>query len=228
MIIKIAVNLYGIIIILSIFISAFYIAKSLKKEGYKDRNIYLYFMMYISFALVFGKIFTLVTNQSAANLLTAGLSAYGGLIGVILAAIIFEKILPMNNEIIKYTIISLPLTYALTKIACFITGCCGGIPYEGFLYVIYPQGLNIPQFPIQIIETIVFLVVFLVCHKLRKNKNVLYITIIAGAIIKFLLDFLRYDHITKIITINQIFSVLLVLITIMVLIYQNITKKQKI
>ena len=222
---KINFPIYGIIIIISVVIGMLYVLISLRKDNYKDKNILLYFLMYIAFSIVLGKMFTIITNPNINNFLTAGLSSYGGLVGVILAAIIFEKILPTNNKIIKYSIISLPLVYGLTKIACFIVGCCYGIPYSGILSVTYTHGLNEPLFPIQITETIVFLIIFIICHKLHNNKNIIYIVIILVSITKFLLDFLRYEHLQKIITVNQIFSIILLIGTIIIWIINNKTKK---
>ncbi len=123
----------------------------------------------------------------------------------------------------------MPLVYGISKIACFLSGCCGGIPYNGLFYVIYPRGLNIPQFPIQIVEALISLIIFLICHKLRNNKNIAYITLILIAIVKASLDFLRYDHLTIKITTNQIFSIVLILITILIYEYQKmkITKNRK-
>ncbi|MBQ8131649.1 MAG: prolipoprotein diacylglyceryl transferase [Bacilli bacterium] len=220
--------IYGIIIILSVLIGMLYVYFSLKKENYTDKNIRLYFFLYITFSFVLGKLFTQITNPNTKNFFEAGLSAYGGLVGVLLAAYTFEKILPTDNKIIKYSIISLPLIYGLTKIACFIVGCCYGIPYNGIFSVTYTDGLNKPLFPIQIVETIVFLVIFYICNKQRNNKNIIYITIVLVSIFKFLLDFLRYDHVTKIITVNQIFSIMLLIGTIIVfLINKNVVRGEK-
>ena len=126
------------------------------------------------------------------------------ILDVVIAAIVFEKILPINGKIIKYTILSLPLVYGLSKIACFIVGCCGGIPYEGLLKVKYAHALNIWQFPIQFVETIVFLLIFVFGQYLKNNKNINYIVLFLVSIFKFLLDFFRYDHINILITKNQI------------------------
>lgn len=214
---------YGIILLISIIISLFYIYRMLKKENIKDKNIYLYILLYGLFAIVFGKFYTMITSNEY-NILKAGLSSYGGLIGVILASIIFEFIVPTNKKIIKYTIISLPLTYGIGKIACFIAGCCYGIPYNGLFNVVYKDGLNIPLFPIQITETIVFIMIFIICNKLRNNKNIIYITIFISTIAKFLLDFLRYEHINKLITTNQVFSIIVIIAIIVLLIIKKLKK----
>lgn len=214
---------YGIILLISIIISLFYIYRMLKKENIKDKNIYLYILLYGLFAITFGKFYTMITSNEY-NILKAGLSSYGGLIGVILASIIFEFIVPTNKKIIKYTIISLPLTYGIGKIACFIAGCCYGIPYNGLFNVIYKDGLNIPLFPIQITETIVFIMIFIICNKLRNNKNIIYITIFISTIAKFLLDFLRYEHINKLITANQIFSIVIIIVLLIMVIIKKLKK----
>lgn len=217
---KIKFPFYGIIIVLSIIIGMLYIYINVKKTGYKDKQVLLYFIMYISFAFVFGKMYT-VFAYGDVSFLYAGLSAYGGLVGVVVASIIFEKILSVDGAIIRYTILSLPLVYGLSKVACFIVGCCGGIPYDGIFKVKYIDMLNVWQFPIQIVETIVFLLIFVFCHQLRKSKNINYIVLILVSIFKFLLDFLRYDHIGILFTRNQIFSGILLLIVVIVYIYNN-------
>lgn len=214
---KINFPFYGIIIVLSIFIGMFFIYYNLKKEGQNNKQILLYFIMYIAFAFICGKMYT-VFAYGEGNILTAGLSAYGGLIGVVVASIIFEKIIPTDKKIIKYTILSLPLVYGLSKIGCSIAGCCGGIPYDGIFKIKYVHALNIWQFPVQITEVIVFILIFVICMLIKNNKNISYIVLILVSIFKFLLDFLRYDHINILITRNQIFSIILFIITIIVFI----------
>ena len=217
---------YGIIIFLSIFIGIYYIYHNIKKEGCNNKQVLMYFIMYIPFAIICGKMYTIFAYGDS-NIITSGLSAYGGLIGVVIASIIFEKILPVDGKIIKYTILSLPLVYGLSKIACAVAGCCGGIPYEGIFKVKYVNELNIWQFPTQITEALVAIIIFIICHKLRKNKNINYIVLILVAITKFSLDFLRYDHINIAITKNQIFSIILLIITIITYIINKIGERNE-
>lgn len=214
--------LYAIFLLLSITIGMIYIYKNIKKETNNKQIIY-YFFMYLSFAIICGKMYT-VLAYGKDNILTAGLSSYGGLLGVVVAAIIFEKIIPTSNKIIKYTILSLPLVYGISKIGCAIVGCCGGIPYTGILKIKYIYGLNIWQFPIQIIESVVFLIIFFICKKIKNNKNINYIVLILVSITKFILDFFRYDHINIIITKNQIFSIIILIITISLYLLKKIKK----
>ena len=204
--------IYGIIILTSIITGMIYIFFKLKENNNTSKEIFYYFIIYLTFAFLGGKMYTiLVYYQVNLNLFTAGLSAYGGLIGVVIGSIIFEKMFYCKKEIIKYTVLSLPLVYGLTKIACFISGCCNGIPYNGIFSVVHKDGINIKQFPIQIVETIVFLLLFYVCNKNKNKKNITYITLLLTFIFKFILDFLRYEHIKIFLSRNQIVSILLII-----------------
>lgn len=202
---------YGIIIVLSILIGNLYVYLNTKKKLKFDQFI-LYFMLYIVFAFYFGKLYTYLVYNTG-NFFTAGLSSYGGLFGVIISAIIFEKFFPTNKDIIRYSIISLSLVYGISKIACFISGCCGGIPYSGILKIKYVDALNIWQFPIQLVEVITSILIFIICNIFRNNKNINYISLILIVVLKFFLDFLRYDHVKILISRNQIFSIVVLIIT---------------
>lgn len=216
---KIDFPIYGLILLLSILVGFLYIFLSLKKEKYKDKNIYLFYILALIMIVFLANTYTQITENTTK--MFAGLSSYGAALGLIFSAIIYEKISPSNNRITKYSILALPLIYGISKIACFIVGCCYGIPYSGPFHIIYKDGLNIPLFPVQIVETISFIILFLILNKYKSNKNIIYITIILSAILKFLLDFLRYIHIEKLITANQIFSIVMIVITVVIYILKE-------
>ena len=196
--------IYYVMILLSLIISLIYIFKALKENNINI--IYNYSLLYMISAFIFGILFTLISHLPKIEI---GLTSYGCGIGVIILSLILRKYLNIN-DLFKYTIISLPLTYSIAKIGCFFTGCCVGIPYSGILSITYIDKSNISLFPIQLLETIVFFIVFLICNKLKNKKNIIYITLIMCSICKLLLDFLRYEHIYKPITINQIISILII------------------
>ena len=131
---------------------------------------------------------------------------------------------PQKNIYLKYAIISLPLIYSIGKIGCFLTGCCYGIEYNGIFSVTYTNELNIPLFPIQALESIVFMIIFLILNTIKKNKQIISITLIICASSKFILDFLRYDHMKTMITKNQIISIIVIIIGIILIIKKNFKK----
>ncbi len=214
--------IYGMMIILSIFLGMLYVYLNIKEEIKKDNRILLFFVLVFPFTIIFGIYFTMLVSLDFTKI---GLSSYGGLIGLILSALLFEKILPCNNKIIKYTILSLPLIYGISKIGCLFAGCCYGIPYNGPLNISYPFRDIYNVFPIQLVETITFLITFFILNRFKDNKNIILITIITGATLKSLLEFLRNSHINQIISANQIFSILLVVITIIIIIIRKNKKK---
>lgn len=197
--------IYGTIILLSLIISLFYIVVSIKEKNYLI--IYFYIVTYITSSIIFGIIFNIIIN----NKIELGLSSYGCALGVLLTALIFKKYI---KDIQSITIKSLPLTYAIGKIACLLSGCCIGIPYKGILSITYTK-YNLEVFPIQLLETIVFLIIFILFNK---KKNIEYKLLITCIISKFILDFLRYEHINTLITKNQI---MLIVLLIILLLYKN-------
>lgn len=159
-----------------------------------------------------------------------GFSSLGGVIGGLIMLYLYSLLVKKNY---KYMLIlfmpSIPLMYAIGKIGCFVAGCCYGIPYDGIGHIVYHSSevalLNTNLFPIQIVETIIFLIIFIyVISRYYKNKfsiKLIMIEIIVCGIAKFLLDFLRYEHTVKLITSNQIMCLLLVIFSSIYLIRLN-------
>lgn len=159
-----------------------------------------------------------------------GFSSLGGVIGGLIMLYLYSLLV---NKDYKYMLIlfmpSIPLMYAIGKIGCFVAGCCYGIPYDGIGHIVYHSSevalLNTNLFPIQIVETIIFLIIFVyIISRYYKNKfsiKLIMIEIIICGISKFLLDFLRYEHTVKVITSNQIMCLLLVIFSNIYLIKLN-------
>ena len=214
------INFYMIFIALSQIISIIYIIYHLKKDKINPRDIKYSLLLVIPFSLIGGILLTMMTSTKKA--LTLGFSSYGGLFGMLIAVLLYEKI-SENKKIKDRYLITLPLIYSISKIGCLLAGCCYGIPYKGPFYVIYPSKLNIKLFPVQLLETILFLIIFIIMNYLynKKHKNIIEITFIISALTKFLTDYLRYSHINQVISLNQIISLIIIIITIIILIYKH-------
>ena len=213
--------LYTIIMLSSVLLGALYVFISLKNKKALDKSIILYFVLYFVFAILVGKLYTFIFYFNEVSYAKAGLAAYGGLVGTLLASIIYEALYPKKGLVIKYTIISLPLVYGFGKIACFFNGCCYGIPYNGIFSVTYPHETNEALFPIQLLEVFVFIALFEIANLKQNKKDINYIVLGAIAILKFFIEFLRYAHMNQVLTPNQIFSVILLFITTIVYLYKN-------
>ena len=125
----------------------------------------------------------------------------------------FVKILPNYKKDFEAAItLSLPLMYGIGKIGCASCGCCYGIPYHGFGSINGREGLC---FPIQSVEAIVFLLVFaiVVFFYIKNILNMEY-ALIGYSILKFVLDYFRFDHYGRVITLNQILCIVIVTVVV--------------
>ena len=219
---KIDFPIYKTMIALAVILGALYIFISLKNKKQLDKSIIIFFVLYFILAIFTGKLYTYIAEfDKFDSFMGASLSAYGGLIGTIIGALIYELIFPKKGLVIKYTILALPLVYAFTKVGCFFNGCCYGIPYDGIFNITYPHVMNVSLFPIQFVEIIAFLILFLICNYYHEKDNIAYITLYVIAILKFLVEFLRYQETSMFMNPNQIFSIILLFSTIFIHLYNN-------
>jgi len=216
-------SLYAPWIILSIWMGMLFNNIFLKKNHIEKRYRLFFILMISLYSIVGGIILNAIIHRTS----SIGLTSYGGVIGIILGAFLFGKMEPKNSGIyFKSAILSLPLIYSISKLACFFSGCCYGIPYHGFFSITYTYELNIPLLPIQLIETIVFMLLFFICLWMQKNLYIIEITIILSAIAKGILDFGRYDHLKHVITINQIISIIFVIIGVSIILKRKFKNRR--
>ena len=210
---KPTINLYGIMILISITIGMFFVIYNLVKEhGFKIEFFEIFMLMFISI-IGCGMLYTYILEHKV------GLSSYGGLIGAILSAYLYERITHKKYDLVKYTILSLPLIYGISKIGCFFAGCCYGIPYNGPLAMNYVDGLDHLVFPVQLLEVVSNIILFFILLRFKNNKNIVPYTLVSTAALKYCTDFLRSAHSSGfIVTSNQIVSIVIVLIGIVLFI----------
>jgi phosphatidylglycerol:prolipoprotein diacylglycerol transferase len=135
-----------------------------------------------------------------------GLVMYGGFFGGLLAGLIFFRVrrapfLPYADAMAP----SLGLGVCLTRIGCFMTGCCYGVPHEGALSVSFPpsspaghyQQLTQSSglFPSQLAESacglIIVGVVLLAGRRKLFDGFQFYLACLLYAIFRFAIDFTR-------------------------------------
>lgn len=218
--------IYGLFILLSLIIAAIFVYINLSKKEVPKRIILLSLFMNMYFSILGGKLFTVLTSANEdLDFLNAGLSSYGGAIGLIIATIIFNQIYTEKKDIILSTyVMTLPLIYSISKLGCFFAGCCNGVTYEGIFHINYDNSFIIQKvFPVQLLETIVFMVIFFVCNKYyeKDNRYIKELVLIMCGLFKFILDFLRESHIGILLSINQIVSMIFIVIGLVSIFYKT-------
>ena len=192
-----------------------------KKYKYKTKEI-ISLVLIENFGIILGaKVYWFVENLQRANykfsFFSSGMSSYGGLIGALLSLFVFKLVFKKNLKDLFYIFIpSVPIMYSISKIGCFLVGCCYGIEYNGIGKVIYNYSTYHKNptylFPVQLAESIVFLGIFIynmVMHKKNKyDMKVIGINFILCGSAKFMLEFLRASHVGVILSPTQFVSIL--------------------
>lgn len=135
------------------------------------------------------------------NWMRGGFVFLGGVIGMLLALCFCAKKLhiPMQPYV-QACMACFPIGHGFGRIGCYLVGCCYGVPYDGPFAVIYTSSAiapnGVPLFPVQLAEALLEFVIggvlLIFSRKLRGNSAVL-VYLIVYAVVRFALEFLRYD-----------------------------------
>ncbi len=133
-----------------------------------------------------------------------GLNLYGGVLLAIVASWGYCRMKKMNVlEVFDYFAPTLGLGLGITRIGCFLNGCCFGTPTDSFLGVSFPDG-SLPFYvfgnqhlhPAQIYSSIYGLILFGVLHYILKNKKfhgqAVAILFMVEALFRFGIEYVRY------------------------------------
>ncbi len=143
----------------------------------------------------------------AGNLGIGGLVMYGGFIGAIVAAVIYFK--AKKLPFLPYADMAAPsvgLGIFLTRIGCFLNGCCMGAPTTSACGVSFPPDSPAGYYqlqmhahgliPSQLIESagglVMLIIVLIVGMKKTFPGFQFYLTGLFYAILRFCIDFTRY------------------------------------
>ncbi len=125
-----------------------------------------------------------------------GLTFYGGLILALLGGVFYSYY--RKASFLKYVDYLSPfiiLGYAITRIGCFLNGCCYGHITDLPWGVVFPVIDGYPRHPTQLYASIAALIIFFILRYLKKYKYYhgyifLYFIIFYG-ISRFLVEFFR-------------------------------------
>ena len=123
-----------------------------------------------------------------------GLSGLGGAFGLMLGTLISMFIHNDHpREMLSSWVVSAPLMYAVSKLACLYAGCCGGT----FMGIPVQLVMSVSFFVVYILSVIVFFV----CRD-KARATVLAMT--SAFVVRIALDFWHDSHVGKIVTREQI------------------------
>lgn len=132
----------------------------------------------------------------------AGSVFYGGMIGGVFAGWLFSRLKKYPTELfLDTTALFIPFFHAFGRVGCFLTGCCYGVESPiGFVYKYSaaPGGNGVMRFPIQLVESCLLVLLFLVLYRLYKKEifkyRLIYIYFISYGVIRIATEFFRGDY----------------------------------
>lgn len=223
------IPVYDLCILLSLILNAFVITIIAKKFNYTKLQIII-LLLYESVGIILGGkllsfIETYPSYKGDIRFMTVGFRALGAVIGALLYLFLAKSQLKKPfKELLYICLPSLPLMYAIGKIGCFLVGCCHGIEYNKIGSVVYKYSYEeingIPLFPVQLVESIIFFIIFIIImiryKKNKINEKTLGLILIISCTAKFILYYFRMEHINSILGIHQILCLLLIVLGIII------------
>ena len=138
---------------------------------------------------------------TAIYLAFSGMVFYGGVFGAIAGMLVWLKVTKRPKpDYLDLLAVGIPLFHAITRIGCFLGGCCYGIECDiGFVYTENPieSANGVPRFPVQLLESaceaVLFAVLLSLFRRRRSHGELIWIWLGSYAAIRFLDEFLRGD-----------------------------------
>ena len=137
------------------------------------------------------------------SLMSGGFVFLGGLIGGLIGLAVLIRLEHVSLQFFFHRLsFIVPLAHGFGRLGCFCAGCCYGIPWSGRFSIIFPESsyapAGIPLFPIQLVEAVLlftlsfFLFIFYALP--AKERNGFPVYLLTYCVIRFFLEFFRYDN----------------------------------
>lgn len=252
---------YGLMLALSFLAGIWLATRRAKKKGVDPAKIMDVSVIIIISSIVGSRILYVIFHldefkgrwldtinpiQSDGQIGIAGLTLLGGVLLSFISCIVYFYVKKLS--FLKFADIIVPsvaLGIFLTRIGCYLNGCCFGLPCDGALCVDFPHhspaGSVFPNqglIPTQLYSSfygLFMLVALLYLERFQKIKGFLfYWFLILYGISRFVIDFFRFYESSMVllkvanepISVNQVISFLFILFGIAALLYTHYHKKR--
>ncbi len=135
-------------------------------------------------------------------IMRGGFVFFGGIIGLFFALLFCKRRLGITVQpYLQACLGCVPIAHGFGRIGCLLAGCCYGIPYGGRFSVVYtnsglaPCGIGL--FPVQLVEALLEWIIggclLAFSPKLKGNLS-LFLYLLVYSLVRFCLEFFRYDE----------------------------------
>ena len=214
-----ALRSYGLMLAVSFFVGLFYIRWRARREGVPDNVMMNLAFLLILSGIIGARLFFVFFHWSdfsgdlfnafnpfgsGEQIGIAGLNLYGGILLAIATAMIYLRFKRQSLwQVLDIVAPAVGIGLFLTRIGCFLNGCCFGTPCDLPWAVEFPEG-SIPfyQFgsqhlhPAQLYSSAYGVILFFLLHNADKRKKFYGFTValllMVEAVFRYLIEFVRY------------------------------------
>lgn len=197
---------YGVFVTMGVFISVWLFQKDAIKEGYSEKVISEIFFGTVLSGIIGARFLHILVNihyyvlhpLEIIKIRNGGLAVEGAIIFSLVFLVLYSKIKKISTfKVLDEVAIFVPLGQAIGRIGCFLNGCCYGKETNFFLGIKFPF-LEKKVHPTQLYYSFSYILLFFLLYKLSKKLKkgegfIFSIYLIAFAIIRYFIDFLRGD-----------------------------------
>ena len=200
---------YGLMIGIGVIVALVVAAKRAKKSGLDTDFVYGLGLVTLVFGFIGAKLLYCIVeieaflNEPMQVLSGSGFVLYGGIIGGILAAMVYCKYKKVNFfEYFDLAVPSVAIAQGFGRIGCFLAGCCYGRETDSCIGIMFHNS-SIASNGIKLIPTQLFssagnfliaLVLLLYARKNRKTGKVGALYLILYSVGRFIIEFFRNDY----------------------------------
>lgn len=201
---------YGVMLMLAYVAGELLVLWLARREGMELDRVLLWMVFLLLGGIVGARLAglardSLTGGQIASPLAREGFVSYGAPVGVLVAGWVYARVARLSLwKLLDLAAPSVALGFAITRIGCFLNGCCYGrptnLPWGVTFPAISPAGLafaNTPLHPAQIYASLGNLVLFgglLALRRQRRFEGFLFLWwVVLYAVLRFVLEFARAD-----------------------------------
>lgn len=220
---------YPLIIVLAVLLGFASAALLMKRFGIARQTIFYTCLLTLMTTMMISISATLRITNEGLRLGFSGIAAGIGMImGIFISSLIFRD---KPVLVLSSFVPAAPLMYGLSKLGCFLAGCCHGKAYQGNFAVAYHNQYEGTYFPVQLVDMAVFILIHILAlilvMKMKNKAHAIFIVIFITLPSRFVLEYFRYTHDGTLISRDQIIILIAAAIAFALLIAGKIILKPK-
>jgi phosphatidylglycerol:prolipoprotein diacylglycerol transferase len=206
------IHAYGLALAMAFLIGSIWVTRRGHRLGYREDELSRLFLWILGSALIGARMYYAFQHPEdfrddwleVMQVWRGGLTQHGGIIAALLVGWLFvrsrEWAFRGTSDLIAP---ALALGEGITRIGCFLNGCCFGHPTDLSWGVVYPenssahwalgsQSLHPSQLYLSVANFLLFIFLARVMRPLSGTGRVFAAFLVASSVIRFLIDFTRY------------------------------------